>query len=100
MKYIRGKIDQILNHFGYYNTYVPKGDKVSEADILETLSAYTSDSVLQNFLRDLCERDEKLYFQAGNDQDRFTIRGAHMRNNYLIALSKKANKRKGLDKKN
>lgn len=89
MKYL----DKLLNRLGYYKFEMPKGDVVSEGDILEMMGSYGENEVFRRFLRDLCAQDVRLYFQANNDRDRHTIRGAYDRCNYFLALIKKANDR-------
>lgn len=73
---------------------MPKGASVTEAEILELFGTYGDNEVYVRFLRDLCAQDKRLHFQASNDRDRFTIRGAHDRNLYFISLIKKAHDRR------
>lgn len=87
-------IEKALNKWGYYKAVVPEGDSPSEKDVLEIFGAYGQNEMFLKFLRDACERDIKLYFQASTDADRYTIRGAHARTNYFISLVRKANERK------
>ena len=84
-------IERALNKWGYYKAIVPEGDSPSEKDVLEIFGAYGQNEMFLKFLRDACERDIKLYFQASTDADRYTIRGAHARTNYFISLVRKAN---------
>lgn len=84
-------IERALNKWGYYKAIVPEGESPSEKDVLELFGAYGENEMFLKFLRDACERDIKLYFQASNDADRNTIRGAHARTNYFISLVRKAN---------
>lgn len=91
---MRKYIDEVLRRFGYYRFEMPKGEHVSEADILEMMSAYGSNEQFTRFLRDLCAQDIRLYFQANSDRDRYTIRGAHDRCYYFLSLIKKSNERK------
>ena len=84
-------IERALNKWGYYKAVVPEGDSPSEKDVLEIFGAYGQNEMFLKFLRDACERDIKLYFQASTDADRYTIRGAHARTNYFISRVRKAN---------
>ena len=86
-------IERLLNKFGYYKSSIPAGSVVSEGDILEMFGAFGSNDNFQRFLRDMCNRDVKLYFQANSDVDRNQIRGAYARTNFFISLIKKANER-------
>ena len=88
---IRAKIDRILNRFGYYYTGIPKGVPLTEADVMELFQAYGESETFIKFLRDLSSNDVGMYFQATNDDDRRTIRGANQRTNYFIALIRKSN---------
>jgi hypothetical protein len=91
MKYILRGIDSILNKLGYYKAEVPDGGNVSKSDVYELFASYGENELFMRFLRDLAERDVKLYFQANNDRDRDALRGAHARTNYFIALIRKIN---------
>jgi len=91
MRKIRGLIDKFLNSRGYYRSEMPEGSAVSEAEILEMFKTYGTNEMFVRFLRDMCARDIRLYFQASTDMDRNTIRGAHSRTNYFISLIRKAN---------
>jgi hypothetical protein len=84
-------VDKILNKYGYYRSDMPKGSAVTEAEVLELFRTYGENELFVRFLRDLCAGDIRLYFQAANDMERNTIRGAHRRTNYFISLIKKAN---------
>jgi len=88
---IRAKIDRVLNYFGYYHTGVPLNKTLTEADITELFQAYGDNETFVKFLRELCANDVNLYFQATNEDDRRTIRGAYQRTNYFIALIRKSN---------
>ena len=83
-------IDKILNRYGYYRFDLPQDAKVSEGDMLEMFSSYGENEVFTRFLRDLCAQDIRLYFQATNDRDRQTIRGAHDRCYYFLSLIQKS----------
>jgi hypothetical protein len=87
-------LNKILNKFGYYKCDMPKGSVLSEGDILEMFSAYGDNEMFTVFLRDMCAQDKRLHFNASNDRDRYTLRGAHDRNLYFISLIKKSNDRK------
>ena len=87
-------IDKLLNRLGYYRCDWPKGSEVSEAQILEMFGAYGDNKIFVRFLRDMCAQDRRLYFQASSDRDRHTLRGAHDRCNYFIALIHKAHARR------
>lgn len=91
MKRIKRFADKVLNRFGYYRSEMPEGAAVSEKEILELFSTYGDNEVFRRLLRDLCANDIRVYFQASNDEDRRTIRGAYQRTNYFISLIKKAN---------
>lgn len=91
MQKIKSIIDRTLNRFGYYKSEMPEGSEVKEADILEMFRTYGENEVFLRFLRDMCARDIRIYFQASTDEDRRTIRGAHARTNYFISLIRKAN---------
>ena len=84
-------IDLFLNKLGYYKSEMPEGSVVSEAEILEMFKTYGENEMFVRFLRDMCARDIRLYFQASNDMDRNTLRGAHARTNYLISLIRTSN---------
>lgn len=84
-------IDLFLNKLGYYKSEMPEGSVVSEAEILEMFKTYGENEMFVRFLRDMCARDIRLYFQASNDMDRNTLRGAHARTNYFISLIRKSN---------
>ena len=86
-------IERLLNKLGYYKSSIPSGSVVSEGDILEMFGAFGSNDTFQRFLRDMCQRDIRLYFQANNDIERNQIRGAYARTNFFISLIKKANER-------
>lgn len=91
MKRLTRVFERILNKRGYYKAVMPSGSAVSDAEIDEMFRTYGENEVFTRFLRDLCARDIKTYFQASNDEDRRMIRGAHLRTNYFISLIKKAN---------
>jgi hypothetical protein len=91
MKTIMRAIDSLLNKFGYYKVEMPQGAAVTEKEVLELFSGYGANELFVRFLRDLCARDIRLYFQANNDKDRDSLRGAHARTNYFIALIRKVN---------
>lgn len=84
-------MDSLLNKYGYYRADMPEGAAVSEAEIQEMFRTYGENEVFVRFLRDLCARDIRLYFQAATDLDRNTLRGAHARTNYFISLIRKSN---------
>jgi hypothetical protein len=88
------RLERILNKFGYYKINQPKGDIVGEAEMLEMFKTFGENEMFARFLRDVCARDIKLYFQAATDKERDTIRGAHARTHYFISLIKKANERR------
>lgn len=91
MKRFRGWADKVLNKFGYYRSDMPEGSALSEAEVLEMFKTFGSNEAFLRFLRDMCARDIRLYFQANSDMDRNVIRGAHSRTNYFISLVRKAN---------
>jgi hypothetical protein len=91
MEKLRRGLDKLLNRYGYYRSDMPDGSEVTEAEILEMFKAYGTNEMFLRLLRDMCARDIKLYFQASNDDERRTIRGAHARTNYFISLIRKAN---------
>ena len=91
MKTIRRAIDSMLNSLGYYRSDMPDGSEVSEAAIIEMFKTYGENEMFVRFLRDMCARDIRLYFQASTDMDRNTLRGAYSRNNYFISLIRKSN---------
>jgi len=91
MKTIRRAIDSMLNSLGYYRSDMPEGSEVSEAEIIEMFKTYGENEMFVRFLRDMCARDIRLYFQASTDMDRNTLRGAYSRNNYFISLIRKSN---------
>lgn len=98
MKRIKRFLDKFLNRLGYYKSEMPGGSSVSELEILELFRSYGDNEMFRRMLRDLCANDIRVYFQASNDEDRRTIRGAYQRTNYFISLIKKANdKRKRSD---
>jgi len=78
---------------------MPKGTAVSEGDILEMMGSYGENEQFKRYLRDLCAQDVRLYFQADNDRDRHTIRGAYTRCNYFLALIQKSNDRENKRRK-
>lgn len=84
-------IEKVLNYFGYYKAVVPKGSSLTEAEVLDIFNTYGEDKRFTVFLRDLMANDVRIYFQATNEDDRRTIRGAHQRTNYFLALIRKAN---------
>lgn len=88
---IKSFVERILNNYGYYRSDMPKGSAVSEAEIMEMFRTYGENEMFVRLLRDICAMDIRLYFQAANDVERNTIRGAHRRTNYFISLIKKAN---------
>lgn len=84
-------IDRALNHFGYYRFDMPKDTQLSEAEVLEMFRTYGDNKMFIRFLRDLMVNDVRIYFQAQNEDERQTIRGAYRRTNYFISLIQKAN---------
>jgi len=97
MKTIKRVIDSLLNKYGYYKSEMPEGSEVSEAEILEMFKTYGDNEMFIRFLRDMCARDIRLYFQASTDIERYQIHGAYRRNNYFISLIRKTNdKRKSI----
>lgn len=86
-------LDTILNRLGYYKFEMPSGSEVTEAEIMEIMGTLGENKLFTKFLRDLCAQDIRLYFQANNDRDRFTIRGAHDRSHYFLSLIKKSNEK-------
>jgi len=91
MNILKVWIDKFLNRLGYYKSDMPEGSEVKEIEILEMFRTYGENEVCLRFLRDMCARDIRMYFQASTDEDRRTIRGAHARTNYFISLIRKAN---------
>lgn len=94
MKIIKQFIERKLNGAGYYRSDMPNGSSVSENEILEMFRTYGSNEMFIRLLRDLCANDIRVYFQASNDEDRRTIRGAYQRTNYFISLIKKSNEKR------
>jgi len=97
---VRKLIDKAFNKLGYYRVEFPNGSEVSEADILEMFKTYGENKTFTRFLRDICARDIKLYFQAATDEERNQIRGAHARTNFFLALIKKSHERRTKDTRN
>jgi len=91
MKIIKRAANRILNKLGYYNSEMPNGSVITEKEVLEMFRTYGSNEMFIRLLRDLCANDIRTYFQASNDEDRRTIRGAYQRTNYFISLIRKAN---------
>jgi len=91
MKIIKRAANRILNKLGYYNSEMPNGSVITEKEVLEMFRTYGSNEMFTRLLRDLCANDIRTYFQASNDEDRRTIRGAYQRTNYFISLIRKAN---------
>jgi RNA recognition motif-containing protein len=91
METIKRAADRLLNRMGYYNSNMPAGSVVSEKEVLEMFKTYGENEMFVRLLRDLCANDIRVYFQASNDEDRRTIRGAYQRTNYFISLIRKAN---------
>ena len=73
---------------------MPKGKSLTDNDVLEMFSAIGEMGQFSKFIRDLCQQDKELSFNASNDRDRNVLRGAHDRNLYFISLIKKAHDRK------
>lgn len=90
-------IEKILNRFGFYKASFPKGEMLTEKEILELFRSYGENETFMRFLRDTCARDVRLYFQASTDKERDAIRGAHARTYYFISLIKKANDKRKRD---
>lgn len=91
MNKIKRAVDKLLNRYGYYRSDVPSGSALTEKEVLEMFRTYGANEPFARFLRDLCAQDIRMYFQASNDEDRRTIRGAYQRTNYFISLIKKSN---------
>lgn len=83
-------VDKVLNYFGYYKFEMPKGSQVSEADILEVMGALGDSGVFPRMLRDMCQQDIRLYFNATSDRDRNVVRGGHDRTLYFLSLIQKS----------
>lgn len=90
MKYL----DRLLNRFGYYNIRQYKVENVRIEDVTSLLGEYAGNKTFRSFLHNLSRKDIELYFTATTDEDRWKIRGANERINYLIALAKKGNDRR------
>jgi len=84
-------MDRILNKFNYYKVEEPEGAVVTEEEIYEMFKTYGQSELFSRFLRDLCDRDVKAYFQAVDDTDRNKLRGAWSRTNYFTSLIQKSN---------
>lgn len=94
METIRTMVDRLMNKLGYYRPVMPEGSKASSADIAEMFKSYGENEMFVRLLRDLCAQDIKLYFQASNELDRNTLRGAWSRTNYFISLIQKSNEQR------
>ena len=100
MDKLKKRINTLLNKYGYYKATIPEGSEVNQKDIYELFKTYGGSEVFTRLLRDLCERDIKLYFQASNDLDRDRIRGAYQRTHYFISLTQKANDKRTIERNN